>query len=233
MLATFVFAFMMRSHFRCRERRGNLMDGSITGDIFDNAQPEKKDTTAAERQRRYRERKRNANCDTTVTDRDAPERNAVTHRGGTLMQPQAGVTWETTEDGDLILRQEGQSDGKIFISANYLSGFLDDLYALDTSPEPAAPPAEEAEPEPVTVGTAVTESSVTLFPEDDDDKEDDDESVVIEGRRRVRVFWNRAGGVSIECEGAGRDYDIIGLHPYEADAAARAILRLLESEEAA
>lgn len=186
------------------------MDGSHHGDILDNAKA--KDTTAAERARRYRARKRDA---------------SVTRRDGTVLRQQDGVEFEVSDSGDLTLFQGDDREHHIFIAADYLDAFLERLEEIDMSPQSAAAGAD-------TVTENVTQPLVTLLPEaEEDEAEEDDDSVVIAGQRRVSVYWNVADTITIRCDGlaSARDDDLIALAPVEAGAAAQAILQLLDAEE--
>ncbi len=96
-----------------------------------------KDPSNAERQRRYRERKRNVTRVTrnavTVTDvtRNADVRSVTDRDSETAILPaQAQMTLAFTDDGDLILRQAcplGGDDSVIVIAYENIGTFLDRL----------------------------------------------------------------------------------------------------------
>lgn len=183
-------------------------------DMFDGAAPDvPKDPTAAERQRRYREKKRNAKRD-AESNGDAP----VT-RTGTLLRAQEAVEFELMASGDLVLSQDSnRPDGPemIYVACEYVDQFLDELQAAQYPPVTLPPPRP-----------------AVVVPPADPEPEDDGESVIVEHQRRVQVFWNQRDGITIQVDGSldNHDDDLLALHPHEAEAAAKAILRLLADEE--
>lgn len=86
--------------------------------------PTPKDKTAAERQRRYRQRKRDAPRDGVT-----PKRDAATFGDGTILPEQAAVTFGFNANGDLTLKQSAwpDEDDVIVVGKGNIDAFLDRL----------------------------------------------------------------------------------------------------------
>jgi hypothetical protein len=87
-----------------------------------------KDPTAAERQRRYRQRKSGADRDESVTERNASP-VTVTTDITVLCAEQSKITIEFNEGGDAVLRQSNwpEDDDTIIVRRDNIPEFIDRL----------------------------------------------------------------------------------------------------------